>query len=295
MIDLNRSWMFLEVARSGSFTAAAKSLGIPKSTLSEKIGDLEEKLGTALIIRTTRSLRLTEAGQVYARLVSIGIDQILQAKHEVSIQKEIPNGKLKVSLLPNLANTKFPEKLAGFLNAFPEVTVEIDFSDRIVNRIEEGFDVCVRAGISEDSSLLSKRIRRDRSILVCSPDYVKKQGVPKNITELRTHHLVNWHAESAVWSLENQGQKKQVKVKVNSRLFANNVEAVMKIVAGGYGIALLPSEICSEMLASKKLVHVLPSWGTREFYLYIVYPMQRQAAAKLKAFLPWLELALKSI
>ncbi len=294
MIDLNRSWMFLEVARSGSFTAAARALGIPKSTLSEKIRDLEEGLGTTLIIRTTRSLRLTEAGQTYARLVSMGIEQIVQARDEIRRHKDVPSGKLKVSLLPNLANTKFPEKIAGFLNAFPDVKVELDFSDRVVNILEEGFDVCVRAGHSEDSSLLSKRIRRDRSILVCSPDYAKRMGIPKNISELRSHQLVNWNSEVDQWSLENQGQR-QSKFKVTSRLYANNVEAVMKIVAGGFGIALLPSEICSEMIENKKLVHVLPQWGTREFYVYIVYPAQKKAAAKLKAFLPWLELALKSI
>lgn len=294
MIDLNRSWMFLEVARSGSFTAAARALGIPKSTLSEKIRDLEEGLGTTLIIRTTRSLRLTEAGQTYARLVSMGIEQIVQARDEIRRHKDVPSGKLKVSLLPNLANTKFPEKIAGFLNAFPDVKVELDFSDRVVNILEEGFDVCVRAGHSEDSSLLSKRIRRDRSILVCSPDYAKRMGIPKNISELRSHELVNWNSEVAQWNLENQGQR-QSKFKVTSRLYANNVEAVMKIVASGFGIALLPSEICSEMIANKKLVHVLPQWGTREFYVYIVYPAQKKAAAKLKAFLPWLELALKSI
>ena len=286
--------MFLEVARSGSFTAAARALGIPKSTLSEKIRDLEEGLGTTLIIRTTRSLRLTEAGQTYARLVSMGIEQIVQARDEIRKHKDVPSGKLKVSLLPNLANTKFPEKIAGFLNAFPDVKVELDFSDRVVNILEEGFDVCVRAGHSEDSSLLSKRIRRDRSILVCSPDYAKRMGIPKNISELRSHQLVNWNSEVDQWSLENQGQR-QSKFKVTSRLYANNVEAVMKIVAGGFGIALLPSEICSEMIANKKLIHVLPQWGTREFYVYIVYPAQKKAAAKLKAFLPWLELALKSI
>ncbi|MEN9811096.1 MAG: hypothetical protein RLZZ488_2663 [Pseudomonadota bacterium] len=294
MIDLNRSWMFLEVARSGSFTAAAKTLGIPKSTLSEKITALEESLGTTLIVRTTRSLRLTDAGHVYARMISVGLEQILLAKDEIGRRKNIPSGKIKVSLLPNLANSQFPEKLAGFLNAYPDVTLELDFSDRVVNILEEGFDICVRAGHSEDSSLRSKRIRRDRSILVCSQDYAKRAGVPATITELRNHQLVNWNSDTSIWDLEHQGRQR-AKIKVKSRLFANNVEAVMKIVSGGFGIALLPSEICTELLQRKQLVQVLPQWGSKEFFVYIVYPAQKQEAAKLKAFMPWLERALKNI
>lgn len=294
MIDLNRSWMFLAVARAGSFTAAAKDLGLPKSTLSEKISDLEAELGVTLIIRTTRSLRLTETGQAYVRQIGAALEQIYQAKEDIRRHKDVPRGKLRISLLPNLANTQFPERLAGFLNAFPEVTVELDFSDRVVNVFEEGFDVCVRAGLSQDSSLRSKRIRRDRSILVCSPEYIKRAGEPKSVSDLRKHELVNWNSETSTWSLEAAGQKK-FKIDVRSRLFANNVESVMKIVTGGYGIALLPAEICAEMLKAKRLFQILPNWGTREFHVYIVYPSQRIASAKLKAFLPWLERSLKSL
>lgn len=173
MIDLNRNWMFLEVARTGSFTAATKSTGIPKSTLSEKIRDLEEELGTTLIIRTTRSLKLTEAGQVYVRKIAASIDQLFLAKEELRQLRSKPSGKIRVSLLPNLANTQFTERMGEFLQKFPDVSLELDFTERVVHLLEEGFDVCARAGQPADSSLLSKRIRRDRSILVSSPSYLK--------------------------------------------------------------------------------------------------------------------------
>lgn len=294
MLDLNRAWMFLEVTRTGSFSAAARATGIPKSTLSEKIRDLEEELGTTLILRTTRSLRLTEAGQIYSRNIALGMEQLLAAQDEIKQLRTAPRGKLRVSLIPNLANTSFPERIAGFLKAYPDVSLELDFSDRVVNVLEEGFDVCVRAGHPEDSSLLSKRIRRDRSILVCSPDYARRQGTPKTINELKKHELVNWSSAKDTWHLQNEGTR-QAKIDVESRLFANNVESVARIVVGGHGLALLPKEICAEMLKEGRLIQVLPEWGTQEFSIYIVYPAQRHASAKLKAFLPWLEGALKDI
>lgn len=292
MQDLNRAWMFLEVARSGSFTSASRATGVPKSTLSEKIRDLEEELGVTLIARTTRSLRLTEVGLVYARSIESGIDQLLAARDEVNQMRSVPKGKIRASLLPNLANTAFPERLAGFLQAHPELSLELDFSDRVVQLLEEGFDVCVRAGLPEDSSLMSKRIRRDSSILVCSPIYAKKKGLPKSIHELGRHELVHWHAPEAVWQLQGDGQRK-FKIAVKSRIYANNFEAVCKVVAGGHGISLLPREVCLELLKNERLIQILPEWGTKEFYIYIVYPAQKHTSAKLKAFLPWLESALK--
>lgn len=293
MIDLNRNWMFLEVARTGSFTAATKSTGIPKSTLSEKIRDLEEELGTTLIIRTTRSLKLTEAGQVYVRKIAASIDQLFLAKEELRQLRSKPSGKIRVSLLPNLANTQFTERMGEFLQKFPDVSLELDFTERVVHLLEEGFDVCVRAGQPADSSLLSKRIRRDRSILVSSPSYLKRRGEPKGVADLRNHELVQWSLHKGLWHLTNKEQR-SVKIELQSRVSANNPQSAMRVVAGGHGIALLPQEVCSELLSERRLVQILPTWGTNEFYVYIVYPAQKQLSAKLKVFIPWLELALKN-
>ncbi|MEN9529154.1 MAG: hypothetical protein RI932_1027 [Pseudomonadota bacterium] len=293
MFDLNRNWMFLEVARTGSFTAAAQSSGIPKSTLSEKIRDLERELGTTLIIRTTRSLKLTETGEEYVRKIAASLDQLVSAREELRQMHSKPSGKIRVSLLPNLANTAFTERIGEFLQKFPDISVELDFSERVVNLLEEGFDVCVRAGQPADSSLLSKRIRRDRSILVSSPSYLKRRGTPRGTAELKSHELVHWNSHKGFWHLTSKEQR-QAKIEVQSRVSANNPQSVMRIVAGGHGIALLPQEVCSELLNEGRLVQVLPEWGTTEFYIYIVYPGQRHLSSKLKAFLPWLEQSLKS-
>jgi len=180
MIDLNRNWMFLEVARTGSFTAASKSTGIPKSTLSEKIQSLEDELGTTLMVRTTRSLTLTEAGEEYVQSIAASIDQLINARDELRQKRSKPSGKIRVSLLPSLANTHLTESLSEFLQHFPDISLELDFSERVVNLLEEGFDVCVRAGQPEDSLLLSKRIRRDRAILVSSARYLKRKGEPQS-------------------------------------------------------------------------------------------------------------------
>lgn len=292
IIDLNRNWMFLEVARAGSFTTAAKSTGIPKSTLSEKVKSLEDELGTALLMRTTRSLKLTEAGEDYLQRIATSIDQILLARDELRQTRTLPRGKIRISLLPNLANTSFTERMGEFLRKFSEISVELDFSERVVHLLEEGFDVCVRAGHPEDSSLRFKRIRRDRAILVASPSYLKRRGEPKSTTDLKQHELVLWHSQMGHWHLKSDDNRK-AKIEIQSRISANNPQAVVRIVAGGHGIGLLPKELCSELIAERRLVQILPEWGTQEFHIYIVYPAQKHLSAKLKVFLPWLEQALK--
>ncbi|NBW80950.1 LysR family transcriptional regulator [bacterium] len=284
--------MFLEVARAGSFTAASKSTGISKSTLSEKIQSLEDELGTTLMVRTTRSLSLTDAGEEYLQRIASGIDQILNAREELKQTRLKPRGKIRVSLLPNLANTTFTERIAEFLKEFPEISVELDFSERVVNLLEEGFDVCVRAGQPEDSSLLSKRIRRDHSILVASSSYLRKRGEPRSVTELKTHELVNWHSQRGVWHLKS-ADNRNIKVDVNGRISANNPQSIVRIVAGGHGIGLLPRELCTELIAERRLIQILPEWGSKDFHIYIVYPEQKHLSAKLKVFISWLEKTLK--
>ena len=293
-MDLNKIWMFLEVIRAGSFTLASKNTGLAKSSLSEKIKELEQEMGTTLIVRTTRSLQLTEAGHVFFKSATAGLKQIESAQNEVKVFQESPRGKIRISVLVGLANSAFVESLGKFLEDYPEINLEISFSDRRVNLLEEGFDLCIRSGNMEDSSLISKKIGNDRYILVSSPNYLKKIGDIKTPADLKKTALINRTSDSEIWKLHSDSNK-IASLEAKTRVCANNIDAIKRLVMGGHGIALLPSSVCSLELKSKRLIHILPQWAKREHSIYLIYPFQRFLPPKLRAIIPYIESGFKNI
>ena len=276
--------------RAGSFTGAALATGIPKSTLSEKIAELEKSVGATLLVRSTRSLRLTDAGQLFAKSISTGLMHIESAHEEIKKYQTEPHGKIKIAALVGLANSTLSEWLGKFLEDFPKVTIEIQYSDERQSLIESGFDIGIRSAESDDASLVSKPIARDKYILVSSPKYLEKFEPITTPSELKRCSLVTFRSNKELWKVKTDSNK-SYELEAVSRVASNNIEATKRIVIGGHGIGFLPKTVCAADIDSGRLVHVLPAWTRTEHSLFVVYPLQKFKTPKLKAILPYLEKA----
>jgi DNA-binding transcriptional LysR family regulator len=285
--------MFTQVVEEGGFTQASKKTGIPKSTLSEKVSELEKKLGLTLLIRTTRRLRVTDAGNTYY-LKNVGcLQELMSANEEVSRKNGLAHGYLRISAPRGMAGSALPDQVCRFMRDFPEVSVEMLFSDRRVDLLTEGIDVAIRLGDLNDSTLVSRKIGKTKYILVAAPAYLKSVGVPGNPKELGgLSCLLFKSCNREDWLLETEGGQSQ-KVSVKGRVRADSIEAVLRIASAGEGVALLPETACRDALKAGNVVRVLPKWATKPEAIHLLFASQSYVAPKIRAVIPYLELALK--
>jgi DNA-binding transcriptional LysR family regulator len=285
--DLNQLVVFARVVQAGSFTGAARALGLPKSTVSRKVAELEARLGARLLQRTTRTLGLTDVGRTYHAYAARILAELEEAERAVGQLQEAPRGLLRVSVPQNFT---FVGRVAGaFLRRYPEVEVEIVATDRLVDLVEEGFDVAVRAGVLAGSTLVARRLGRARSIVVGAAGYLKKHGRPRAPADLAAHEALRFSSwTDPAWHLESSAGER-VDVNVHARLVANDWEQLREAALAGLGITLMPVLLCGTDLRARRLVRVLPEWSSAETPIHAVYPSTRLASPKLKAFLDELE------
>jgi len=297
MQDLNSTMLFVKVVVAGSFTKAASALGVPKSTVSDKVAQLEKELGVTLLTRTTRKLTLTDVGAEFFRKAERGISQLQGAAEEASQSQKTPTGLLRLTAPADIFFINSMIKaVAEYRSRFPNVMVELDFSDRYVDLIAEGYDVAIRAGILEDSSLMAKRVGVAQLILVASESYLRKAPALKHPKDLRNHHCLK-HIEPPsddIWHLRTK-QGKTAKVQIPQGTSSNAYPALKALAVMGQGIVLLPNSMCHAELSEKKLVRVLPEWATSEVPMHFVYPAQRFSSPKIKEMIPLLEKHLREI
>lgn len=281
--DFGALVVFTRVAREGSFTAAARALGMPKSTVSRRVSALEERLGARLLQRTTRKLSLTDLGRLYLQHGERAVAEMEAAELAVSEQQERPRGLLRVSA--PLGLSWLGPLVASFLRRYPEVQVEMICTDRVVDLVEEGFDAAVRAGRLADSSLIARPLATLRRFAVASPAYLDARGTPREPEDLRRHDCIVFGSgrERNRWTLE--GSSSRVEVEVAPRFTANDLDMVGEAARAGLGIALLQDDRCLADLRARKLRQVLPRWSAPAVPLQAVHPSSRHVSAKLKAFL----------
>lgn len=281
-IDLNQHLVFVRVIQAGSLSEAARRLNMPKSTVSRKISDLEERVGERLIQRTTRKLSLTDAGRVLFERVSSAMSDIEEAEGAVVGMHSAPRGVLRVAAAASASS--LAPIIAEYLVRYPDVAVEMACSDRNVDLVEERFDIAIRAGALVDSTLVARKLGLVKSMLVASPEYRKRHGVPKTPAELASHACVVFGGGAApnVWLLESGG--KRVEARVRPRLTVNDMEIVREAALAGVGIAWLPQLFCTEDLRKKRLLHVLADWHTVEIPVHALYPTRRHLSPKVVAF-----------
>ncbi len=282
-MDLNEINVFLKVVQAGSFTRAAAQLGIPNSTASARVSALERRLGVTLLQRTTRKLRLTEAGETYFRRAAQGLEQIVEAETEVSASQRAPQGMLRVTAPIDLGASCLAGLISAFREKYPAVSVELVFTDRFVDLVAEGVDVAVRAGKLRDSALIARKVGLAAWIPAASPAYLKKAGTPRHPRELTGHACLQFTPLGTEhWHLTDGKQK--ITVPLPRELVANEINFAKALALAGKGVALLPSYVCHAEIRNGKLVRVLPDWRARTDPVHLVYPGQKFVAPKVRAF-----------
>lgn len=279
---------FVRVVERRGFTAAAQDLRISRAMVSRHVQDLESHLGARLLHRTTRKVSLTEAGQVYYDRSSHLLSELAMAEGEVGELHARPRGNLKVNGPVVFGALHLAAAVADYMRAFPEVNVELTLNDRIVDLVEEGYDVAVRIGRLEDSSLMARRLAPCRFVVVASPDYLARHGVPRVPADLAKHDCVRYMHDEGREIWHYVGPDGPGSVRVHGRLRTNNGEAMRISAVRGGSIAALPSFIVSEELASGLLVPLLPEYTSENMAVHAVYPPGRNPSAKLRSFIDFL-------
>lgn len=282
-MDLNQMFLFVRVVQAGGFSAAARQLGVPKSTLSRKVSELEERLGARLLQRTTRKLGLTDAGRIYFDHAIRAVAEADDAEQAVARMHASPRGLLRVTA--PLSFVMLGPIVSEYLRTYEDVEVELVCSDRNVDLIEERFDVAIRAGRLKDSTLIARSLGSFRRVLVTSPAYKKRHGVPKAPLELQGHACITLGVgpNPSVWTLERG--TKRVEVRVEARLSANELAVLHAAALDGVGIAWMPEFICAEDLRQRRLLHVLPEWSSAATPVHALYPTARHLSPKVAAFI----------
>ncbi|MBW9103996.1 LysR family transcriptional regulator [Paraburkholderia phenoliruptrix] len=283
--DLNDIAVFVRVAQLESFSRAAHALGMPVSTVSRKVSALEERLGVTLLQRTTRKLSLTAQGRAYFDQCSEPLSHLYDAERVITQTQKKPEGLLRISGPVMLEQEPFYAFLSAFLKDYPQIHVDLYFTNAFLDLIAENVDVAIRFGELRDSSLIAQRVGRSVRQLVVSAEYARTQPLPSQPDELSQHPcvLINARNNESEWHLVNG--RKSVKVHVTGPVAARDFHVVSAFALRGHGIALLPSSYCDPRIASGELVRVLPEWSSPEIFVHAVYPTRRFMPSRLRAFL----------
>jgi DNA-binding transcriptional LysR family regulator len=280
--------VFAQVVDSGGFSAAARTLGLTPSAVSKQIGLLEDRLGARLLHRTTRRVALTEVGAAFyerARGVLTALDE---AERSVTDLNAVPRGTLRLSIPVHFGQFHIAPILPGFMAQYPEVTLDLDMSDRYVDLIGESIDVAVRIGGLQDSSLIVRRLAPNRRIVCASPAYLAAHGTPAAPADLAEHNCLTFHQHGpAVEWRFGEGERRQT-VRVSGTLQANNIEALRAAAVAGVGIIRMSAYVLAGELAEGRLVPVLADFEARDAEVYALYPAARHLSPKVRAFVDYL-------
>lgn len=284
MDTLEAMRVFSAVAELGSFSDAARRLGMSKALASKKVGQLEEQLGVRLLNRTTRHVGLTEIGAAYRERCAALVAEVDEAHDMVRSRHGAPRGVLRVAAPRAFGEDVLVPALATFLDAYPDITVDVTLDERRVDIIGEGYDVAVRVDDMPDSSLIIRKIT-DFPFLICaSPDYLAREGIPQYPDDLQGHTCVVLSSvnPTAQWAFEVEGDIKRVTVPTRVRV--NTARGVATLVREGVGIGLcLWSTVCDDLEAGR-LVRVLEPYDHYDRKIYAAYPHSRHLSGKVRAF-----------
>jgi DNA-binding transcriptional LysR family regulator len=279
---------FSAVAELGSFSDAARRLGLSKSLVSRHVSGLEAELGVLLLSRTTRRLSLTEAGQAYAERCQRILADLEEADQAVGNLQAVPSGRLRITAPMSFGSLHLAPSLSEFIDKYKEIKLDLVLSDRIVDLIEDGFDLAVRVGRLAESSLIAKKLCPMRRVACASPAYLKAMGVPRTPADLAQHRCLS-HSELAAqeWRFVDSGNK-PLGINVTGPVRVNNGEAMRHLALAGVGLIYLPTFFIGPDIRAGRLVPVLESFTPQDSALYAVYPHARLLSPKVRAFLDFL-------
>jgi DNA-binding transcriptional LysR family regulator len=298
MQDLNDLLYFAEVVDRGGFAAAGRALGVPKSRLSRRVAALEARLGVRLLQRTTRKLSLTAVGEQYHRHC-VAMREDAQAAEEAMAQARTePRGTIRVACPVTLAQTTLGPILPQFLARYPQVTVDLRVSNRVVDLVEEGFDVAlrVRTTLDDSGSLVVRNFGATQSLLVASPTQLARQGIPTTLADLGRLDTVSMSVVDgrAVWQLLGPDGATH-SFQHHPRYAADDLLTLKFAVLSGTGICVLPDYMCSDEIRDRLLVPALPGWAPRRGIFHAVFPSRRGLIPAVRRFLDFLGEAITRI
>ena len=275
-MDLNRVSAFVRVVQDGSFTAAARALGLPKSSISRSVAQLERDLGIRLLQRTTRQIHLTDAGAAYFERVSRALGDIGEATVAASDAQSELSGVVRLTSPVDIGIWSLASIIARFVRAHPRIRVEVSLTNHVVDLVAEGFDLAVRAGPMRDSSLVARRVGELQSVAYASPHYLARRGTPDKLEDLVAHDCVLFRSTNgtAKWELRHTDGT-VASVDVTGLVASDDLSFVRKAVLVGSGIGVLPTFLCGRAEATGKLVRVLNDWSLNGAVLHVAYPSAR--------------------
>ncbi len=287
-MDLNELNIFVRIVEQRSLTRAARSLGLPKSTISRKLSSLEERLGVRLVQRTPRHVVLTEAGTLFHDRCAGLVAQVEAAEAELADLGATPRGTLRVSAGVDIGVTILARHVRDFLRLHPQVAVELVLTDRAVDLVGEKIDLAIRIGPVREASLVVRKLGAGGGVLCASPGYLASRAEPATPGELAQHACIVYTSppHGPDWELESA--RESVSVRVRASLLANSLTVVREAAMAGLGIARLPLFACSEDLATGRLRRVLQAWSVAERPVHAVYPTSRHVTPKVRTFLDFL-------
>jgi DNA-binding transcriptional LysR family regulator len=278
---------FVAVAERSSFAKAARELGVSRSTLSETIRGLEDKLGVRLLNRTTRSVAPTEIGERLLADMRPAIENFEAAVESINVFRDKPAGHLRLTVPRPAARMVIEPILAEFLTAHPAITLEVSVDSALTDIVKDRFDAGIRPGHRVEQDIIAVRIGEDaRPTVVASPDYLARHGEPRAPEDLRGHNCVRHRYASGVvhrWDFEKRG--KNLEVAVAGSLITSHSDLAIRAALDSVAIARVPATFVEHLIASKQLVPLLEDWSPRSVGFFLYYPSRRQMPATLQAFI----------
>ncbi|TCV92083.1 LysR family transcriptional regulator [Luteibacter rhizovicinus] len=281
--NLARIVTFVQTAESLSFVGAARHLGVSASAVGKTVAKLEKTLGVRLFQRSTRTVRLTDEGCLFYERCRKVLDDLHDAEAMVSEAAQTPRGRLRVSL-PTIGYRFLVPHIAEFHRLYPDVELDLDFSDRLVDIIEDGFDAVIRSGDLPDSRLMSRLLGPFRFVLCAAPAYLAIHGMPKNIADLANHACLQFRFPTSGkirgWPFADASPGTQA----NSPLTCSNMEAIRAVTVEGLGLGYMPDFLARSAIADGTLKHVPLNLPADEGRFWVLWPSSRQLSPKIRVF-----------
>lgn len=283
-MDFNEAAVFVKVVDAGSFSAAARLLGVPTSTVSTRVARLERRLGVTLLQRTTRRLSLTDAGSLYYQHAATGLGHMLDAEAAVTESAGEPKGLLRVTAPADIGDALLADIVRQMHRRYPQVGIDLLLVSHYVDLVAEGVDVAIRAGSLKDSTLIAKPVGMARWVPFASPDYLAS-APPLDSPQALRHHCCLQFTPLGKESWTLNGPAGSVTVPLPGLVMINDVRVIRAMTVAGEGVALLPAYLCRAECAAGSLQRLLPAWHAKADPVHLVYPRQRFMPPKLRAFI----------
>ncbi|WP_028223003.1 LysR family transcriptional regulator [Paraburkholderia oxyphila] len=280
---------FVAVVEAGSFSAAARRLNVGQPAVSKSVAQLEERLGTRLLLRSTRGLNTTDAGQRFYEHARVAIEEADEAEHAARQSSESVSGRLRVSAAPTFARLHVMPVLKRFLDQHPQLEIDIVLDDRNIDLLEEGTDVSLRMGSLDDSAMTARRISRSPRLVVGTPAYFEEAGVPATPADLSRHQAIVYSQRGGgeSWLFSRNG--KETAVVVSGRVRVSAAEGIRTAVLGHMGLAVASQWMFAPELADGSVRAVLTDWQLPPLDLWAVFPAGRLVTSRARAFVAFVE------